>query len=44
LIGINSRKELLQIYNCKINLQLVIKVEKDWRNNEFYLKENNYKI
>jgi GTP-binding protein Era len=29
LIGINSRKELLQIYNCKINLQLVIKVEKD---------------
>jgi GTP-binding protein Era len=28
-IGINSRQELLKIYNCKINLQLFVKVKKD---------------
>jgi GTP-binding protein Era len=28
-IGINSRQELLKIYNCKINLQLFVKVKLD---------------
>jgi GTP-binding protein Era len=28
-IGINARQELLKIYNCKINLQLFVKVKKD---------------
>lgn len=32
-IGINARKELLNIYDCKINLKLFVKVQNDWRNN-----------
>lgn len=41
-IGINSRQELLKIYNCKINLQLFVKVKKDWRNDENFLSSINY--
>lgn len=32
-IGTNARKELLNIYDCKINLKLFVKVQNDWRNN-----------
>ncbi len=32
-IGVNARKELLKIYDCKINLKLFVKVQTDWRNN-----------
>ena len=28
-IGINARQELLKIYNCKINLQLFVKIKQD---------------
>lgn len=41
-IGVNSRQELLKIYNCKINLQLFVKVKKDWRNDETFLSLLNY--
>jgi GTP-binding protein Era len=32
----------LKIYNCKINLKLFVKVEKEWRNNETFLKSVGY--
>lgn len=41
-IGINSRRELLKIYNCKINLQLFVKVKQDWRNDETILTSMKY--
>ncbi|MDR1850989.1 MAG: GTPase Era [Mycoplasmataceae bacterium] len=33
-IGTQARKELLKIYDCRINLKLFVKVEKDWRNRD----------
>jgi GTPase Era involved in 16S rRNA processing len=30
---------LLKIFNCKINLKLFVKLEKDWRDNENFLKQ-----
>lgn len=41
-IGIAAREELLKIYDCKINLDLRVRVEKDWRNNQTKLKEFGY--
>ena len=41
-IGIESRKELLNIYDSKINLKLFVKVDKNWRDNELKLKEFGY--
>lgn len=42
-IGIRSRKELLEIYDCKIVLKLFVKVKKEWRNNEYIINELGYK-
>ena len=42
-IGIESRKKLLDIYDCKINLKLFVKVKDDWRNNEYDIKSLGYK-
>ena len=41
-IGTAAREELLKIYDCKINLDLNVKVEKDWRNNPTKLREFGY--
>ncbi|MDR0739370.1 MAG: GTPase Era [Mycoplasmataceae bacterium] len=41
-IGIMARKDLMNIYSSKINLKLFVKVEKDWRNNEKFLKDIGY--
>ncbi len=41
-IGTLSRKELLNIFDCKINLKLFVKVDKDWRNNLTKIKEYGY--
>ncbi|MDR1991343.1 MAG: GTPase Era [Mycoplasmataceae bacterium] len=41
-IGITARKELMKIYDCKINLKLFVKVEKEWRNNEKFLASVGY--
>ena len=41
-IGVLARKDLLSIYDCKINLQLFVKVDKNWRNNESRLKIYGY--
>jgi GTPase Era involved in 16S rRNA processing len=31
--------EMLKIFNCHINLKLFVKLEKDWRDNELFLKQ-----
>lgn len=42
-IGILAREDLLKIYDCKINLKIFCKVEKDWRNNDYLIKSLGYK-
>lgn len=42
LIGTKARMELLKIFDCKIRLNLFVKVEKDWRDNEQTLKSLGY--
>lgn len=43
-IGIESRKKLLDIYDCKINLKLFVKVKNDWRNNDYEIRSLGYKL
>ena len=42
-IGIASRQEAENLLNTKLNLKLWVKVKKNWRNNNFYLKQFGYK-
>ena len=42
-IGIDARKAISEIYDCKINLKLFCKVKKDWRNDDYLLKSFGYK-
>lgn len=42
-IGIDARKKLLDLYDCKINLQLYVKTKDDWRNNDELIKQMGYK-
>ena len=42
-IGIDARMKLLEIYDCKINLNLFVKVKQDWRNDEYVIKDLGYK-
>ncbi|MDR3257870.1 MAG: GTPase Era [Mycoplasmataceae bacterium] len=41
-IGTMARKELLDIFDTKINLKLFVKVQSEWRNNEKVLSEIGY--
>ncbi len=42
-IGTESRLKLLEIYDCKIDLRLYVKVKSDWRNNNDLVKLMGYK-
>ncbi len=42
-IGSRSRADLERFLDRKVNLQLWVKVKKDWRDNEYLLKEFGYK-
>ncbi|QZX48838.1 GTPase Era [Mycoplasma sp. E35C] len=42
-IGMAARMELLNIYDCKINLKLFVKVEKEWRNDDYLIKSLGHK-
>ncbi|MFK5884089.1 MAG: GTPase Era [Candidatus Izemoplasma sp.] len=42
-IGVRARKDILNLLGSKIYLDLYCKVEKDWRNKDFYLKNFGYK-
>ncbi|MDR2823333.1 MAG: GTPase Era [Mycoplasmataceae bacterium] len=41
-IGTMARKELLKIYDCKINLKLFVKVQEQWRDDEYFLSTIGY--
>ena len=42
-IGTNSRYEIEKLLDAKVNLKLFVKVKKDWRDNEYELKNFGYK-
>ena len=42
-IGSSSRKAIEEFLGCKVNLELFVRVEKDWKNSNRYLKEFGYK-
>ncbi len=41
-IGIKARREIENLLDCKVNLQLWVKVKKDWRDSDFLMKNYGY--
>lgn len=41
-IGMEARKDIVQFLGTKVYLELFVKVEEDWRNKKFQLKEFGY--
>lgn len=41
-IGMNARKDIEKMLESKVNLQLWVKVKKDWRDSDFLLKNFGY--
>ena len=41
-IGTNARKDIENMLECQVNLQLWVKVKKDWRDSDFLLKNYGY--
>ena len=41
-IGIDARKDIVKFLGCKVHLDLFVKVEENWRNKKFHLKEFGY--
>ncbi len=41
-IGSRARPEIEDMLGCKVNLQLWVKVKKDWRDSDFLLKNFGY--
>lgn len=41
-IGTKARSEIENLLDCKVNLQLWVKVKKDWRDSDFLLKNYGY--
>lgn len=42
-IGSNARYEIERLLDCQVNLQLWVKVKKDWRDSDFLLKNFGYR-
>ena len=42
-IGSNARFEIERMLDCKVNLQLWVKVKKDWRDSDFLIKNFGYR-
>lgn len=42
-IGSQARKEIENLLDCHVNLQLWVKVKKDWRDSDFLMKNYGYK-
>ena len=42
-IGSTARYEIERMLDCKVNLQLWVKVKKDWRDSEFLMKNFGYR-
>lgn len=43
-IGSNARFEIERLLGKKVNLQIFVKVKKDWRDSEFLLKDLGYRL
>lgn len=41
-IGSKARPEIEDMLECKVNLQLWVKVRKDWRDSDLYMKNFGY--
>ena len=41
-IGTQARRDIVKLLGCKVHLELFVKVEKDWRNKRYQLKEFGY--
>ncbi len=41
-IGTSARKELERFLDCKVHLELWVKVKEDWRNNDYLIKNFGY--
>lgn len=41
-IGMQARKEIENLLDCQVNLQLWVKVKKDWRDSDFLLKNYGF--
>ena len=41
-IGTQARREIENLLDCKVNLQLWVKVKKDWRDSDFFLRNYGY--
>lgn len=41
-IGTDARKDIVKFLGCKVHLDLFVKVEENWRNKKFHLKEFGY--
>lgn len=41
-IGTNARRDIENMLECRVNLQLWVKVKKDWRDSDFLLKNFGY--
>ena len=41
-IGMYAREDMERFFDCKINLQLWVKVKEDWRNRENLLRSLGY--
>ncbi|MDF2543246.1 MAG: GTP-binding protein Era [Herbinix sp.] len=41
-IGMQARREIENLLDCKVNLQLWVKVKKDWRDSDFLMKNYGY--
>ncbi|MDF2486297.1 MAG: GTP-binding protein Era [Herbinix sp.] len=41
-IGTQARREIENLLDCKVNLQLWVKVKKDWRDSDFLMKNYGY--
>lgn len=42
-IGTNARQEMEALLGCKVNLQLWVKVKKDWRDSDYLIKNYGYR-
>jgi GTP-binding protein Era len=41
-IGTHARREIENLLDCQVNLQLWVKIKKDWRDSDFLLKNYGY--
>ena len=42
-VGVDARKDIEELLGIRVMLELFVKVEKDWRDSMYLLKEYGYK-